>query len=254
MSRVYLVVTARMNSSRLPGKPLVELNGKAMLHWVLAACRQSELATDILLATPDVEIQDWGLANGVDVCMTSHAHERATDRMAEVASIYSGSADDIFVLVQGDEPLLIGENIDQAITKLKSQKEVFCVNLVAKISSEEEKNDVNCVKAVCNPGFSDRINWFSRLGVPFNQSKKPFSVASGYKQVCVIPFWRATLEDFSSMRPSPSEEIESIDMLRVLEAGETISCVEILNRTQPVDLPADIALVEGILNEFKNVQ
>ena len=253
MSQVFLVVTARMGSSRFPGKPLAMINGMPMLHWVMNACSKSKLASRVVLATPDEEIEKWGADNGWEVCKTSHDHERATDRMAEVATKNSGSDRDIFVLVQGDEPTISSNHIDQAIVKLQQNQDAYCVNLVSKITDKKEKSDVNCVKAICSPSQNDEIYWFTRAGVPYDQNQLEFEKVAGYKQVCIIPFWRITLEDFSSTPATPHEEIESIDMLRVIETGRKVKCAEIFESTHPVDVIEDVQIVEEIMKDKKYV-
>jgi 3-deoxy-manno-octulosonate cytidylyltransferase (CMP-KDO synthetase) len=242
-----------MGSSRFPGKPLANILERPMLAWVLDACKGSQLASEVILATPDDEIFEWGKKSGYRVSRTAISHERATDRMAEVATQYPGEDQDIFVLVQGDEPTILPADIDTAITKLINTSDCVCVNLVSAIRLEEEKNNVNCVKAICNPESSDSIFWLSRLGVPYSQTADYDSDVIGYKQVCIIPFRRTNLTSFCNSAPSLYEKVEAIDMLRILEAGGRISCSEITTHTHPVDVPSDIGIVEKILKGRLNV-
>lgn len=243
-NNISLVVPARLNSSRFPGKPLARINGKPMLEWVLDGCKSSASASNVILATPDQEIAALGESLGIEVRITRHEHTRATDRMAEVMEQDKEKAD-IYVLVQGDEPLVTGADIDTAIAFLTSNPRFACVNLFNKMT-KNEVGDQNCIKVVTDS--SGAALYFSRSDIP-NYSHGSGDISVLKKQVCIIPMWRESLKAFSMRQAGILEMAESIDMLRFLEHGERVGLVHAENTYQAVDVPADIERVEQLLTQ-----
>ena len=239
--KVVGIIPARMGSSRYPGKPLAPVLGKTLVEHVYrraAMCRSLDI---VAVATPDDEIYRAVVAFGGKAIMTSPAHTRATDRVAEAAEETGG---DIVINIQGDEPLIQPDMVDLAVQAVAEDRNVFCSNLISRITSDEELDDPNCIKVVRDSaGFA---LYFSREPIPTRR------YASGertqaYKQVCVIPFWRETLSQFLQFPYTPLELAESIDMLRVLEHGHRVKLVESLFETHSVDVPADVPVVEELL-------
>lgn len=241
---ISLVVPARLNSSRFPGKPLVKIHGRPMLEWVLSGCKASKYANSVVLATPDEEIADFGKLKEVEVRITSHEHTRATDRMAEVMEQDELKAD-IYVLVQGDEPLVSGDDIDRAIEFLIANPHFACVNLTNEITPNEV-NDRNCIKVVTDSRSA--ALYFSRADIP-NFSHGTGDISLLKKQVCIIPMWKEALVAFSRQGVGNLELAESIDMLRFLEAGRLVGVVHTENTYQAVDVPSDLQRVEALLEQ-----
>jgi 3-deoxy-manno-octulosonate cytidylyltransferase (CMP-KDO synthetase) len=237
------VIPARMGSSRFPGKPLAKILGIPMIGHIYYRCKMASVLNEVYLATCDEEIRHYGESIGAGVVMTSDKHERASDRVAEAMTKVekaSGQKTDIVVMIQGDEPMVMPEMIDQAVQPMLKDKNILITNLLAPIRTKEEFLDPNCVKvAVDNNG--DAL-YFSREPIP--SAKKWAGEIPMFKQVCVIPFRRDFLLKFNSLTPTRLEKVESIDMLRVLENGYKVKMVPTDYETYAVDTPEDLRAVE----------
>jgi len=239
--KIIAVIPARMGSSRFPGKPLALIAGKPMIEHVYTRTKSCLTIDEVIIATCDAEIADAARKFGAHIEMTSDKHERASDRMAEVA----GRTDaDIYVMVQGDEPLITPEMIDAAIKPLLKDENIICTNLIAPIKTEEEFTDRNTIKVISDK--KGNALYMSREPIP-TQARKKFGDFPAYKQVCVIPFRRDFLLLYTNLTPTPFEQAESVDMLRAMEHGYLISMVKINEATQAVDTPADLKKVEALL-------
>ena len=267
MVRIVAVIPARMGSSRFPGKPLAPLLGRPMIEHVVQRTRMCERLEAVYVATCDDEIRNVVAGFGGQVIMTSAAHERAGDRVAEAVEVIEAGAggsfhgSDIVVMIQGDEPMITAEMIEAAFTPMLSDETVSCVNLVRRIRTVADFVDPNTIKVVMNSA-GDAL-YFSRASVPSITRMKdlPSSLAGGlplefssessavFKQVCVIPFRRNFLHEFARLSPTPLEQAESIDMLRVLEHGGRVRLVETDIDTHAVDTPDDLRLVEALMKD-----
>ena len=239
MGRIVGVVPARMGSSRFPGKPLVMLNGLPMVEHVR---RRVELCADVdevIVATPDKEIRTLVEGFGGLVAMTSDTHERASDRVAEVAD---KTNPDIFVMIQGDEPLVTPDMVSLSLTPF-SNAQVQCVNLTREITTQEELLNPNVIKIVRDA--EGKALFFSRQPIPTGALVAPGVRA--WKQVCIIPFRRESVLRFASLEPTYGEIAESVDMLRFLEHGTPVHLVECQEDSLAVDVQEDIAPVESAL-------
>jgi 3-deoxy-manno-octulosonate cytidylyltransferase (CMP-KDO synthetase) len=229
-----------MASTRFPGKPLTPIAGRPMLEHCWRGASESELLDEVVVATCDDEIRDWAESAGVGCVMTSPAHERATDRVAEAAEQIDAEA---FVLIQGDEPLVSASMIDAALRPVVDDG-AFCTNLVKRLRSEEELNSPNLVKVVAD--VSGRALYFSRSPIP-TALHSGFEGIAAYNQVAIFGFRREALLEFARLSPTPYEIAESVDMLRYVEHGRTIQLVESTETTHAVDVPEDVAVVERML-------
>jgi 3-deoxy-manno-octulosonate cytidylyltransferase (CMP-KDO synthetase) len=230
-----------MGSSRFPGKPLALIGGRPMIEHVYWRCLMCKALDEVYVATCDAEIATAVEAFGGRALMTSDTHQRASDRVAEVARQIDA---DIFVMVQGDEPMVVPEMIDLALQPLLNDPGVVCTNLASPITSEREFEDRNTIKVVM--AHNGDALYFSREPIPTRQ-QLIFGQLSAYKQVCIIPFRRDFLLRYTSLEPTPLEQAESIDMLRALEHGYAIRLVKSNHATHAVDTPADLARVEALL-------
>ncbi len=177
--------------------------------------------------------------------MTSAAHERASDRVAEAAEIIElagGPLSDIVVMIQGDEPMITAGMIETALAPMLLNPAIACVNLVQRIHHRSDHEDPNTIKVAMDKR-GDAL-YFSRAPIPHGNSNAPL-----FKQVCVIPFRRDFLREFSQLAPTPLEKAESIDMLRALEHGCRVHLVETKIETHAVDTIEDLILVEGLMKE-----
>lgn len=239
--KIIGVIPARMGSTRFPGKPLAPLRDKTLLEHVWLRTKKCSALDDLLVATCDQEIVSAVTRFGGRAVMTSASHERASDRAAEAVK---NLAADVVVMVQGDEPMIVPEMIDQALAPLRDDPAVVCSNLAAPIGSEAEFKDPNTIKVVM--GLSGDALYFSREPIP-TSNRLRFDKLPVFKQVCVIPFRKDFLMRFTELSPTPLEQAESIDMLRALEHGYPVRLVPTRHKTQSVDTPADLALVESLM-------
>lgn len=239
--RVVAVIPARMGSSRFPGKPLAPLHGRTMLEHVYRRTALCADLADVVVATCDDEIRDAVAAFGGRAVMTSDAHQRASDRVAEAAADMDG---DVFVLVQGDEPMTYPEMISQALAPLGTDPSVCCVNLTKRIDDIEEFRNPNTIKVVINR--DNDAMYMSRSEIPTLANNR-FEDIAAYKQVCVIPFRREVLMRYTRLEPTPAEIAESIDMMRFIEHGIAVRMVETPFDTHAVDTEADLQLVAGMM-------
>jgi len=240
--RIVAVIPVRMASSRFPGKPLASLHGLPMIEHVYRRVKRCSQLDEVYVATCDNEIREVAEGFGAEVIMTSAGHERATDRVAEaVEHIAAG----IVVMVQGDEPMITPEMIQSALEPFGSEPSTSCVNLVHRITSQQEFSDPNTIKVVGDA--NGNALYFSRSPIPHVNLNE--STTQVYKQVCVIPFTRHCLEEFSRLPATPLERAESIDMLRLLEHGRNVRLRETLVATHAVDTLADLKLVESLMKD-----
>lgn len=245
--RVVAVIPARMNASRFPGKPLAQLLGKPMLQHVFARTAACTLLDEVLIATCDAEIAERAREFGAKATMTSAAHQRASDRVAEAVA---NDPADLVVMVQGDEPMIEPEMIRAAVEPMLSDPSIQCVNLAAPIQSEAELLSPNTIKTAISR--SGDAMYFSRSVIP-TLGNRAFTEGEWFKQVCVIPFRRAALDTFASLPQGPLEIAESIDMLRFLENGIAVRMVRTHTQTHAVDTPADLELVAALMSARSGV-
>ena len=214
-----------------------------MIEHAYRRSQMCQAIDEVYVATCDSEIAAVTAKFGGRSIMTSSLHERASDRVAEVATNVDA---DIFVMVQGDEPMIIPEMIDLALQPLLHEPNVVCTNLAAPITSREEFEDRNTIKVVMDK--NGNALYFSREPIPTTQ-RLAFGQFGAYKQVCVIPFRRDFLLEYADLEPTPLEQAESIDMLRALEHGYAIRLVKTEHNTYAVDTPADLARVEALMRQ-----
>jgi 3-deoxy-manno-octulosonate cytidylyltransferase (CMP-KDO synthetase) len=239
MSKVVAVIPARMGSSRFPGKPLALILGKQMIEHIFQRAKMCSLLDEVYVATCDEEIRIAVENFGGKVLMTSPDHQRASDRVAEAALDLDA---DIFVMIQGDEPMITLEMIDSAVAPMIRDSGIKCVNLAQRITNRDEFIDRNTIKVVTD--LKGQALYFSRSPIPSVEFSANQPI---FKQVCIIPFRRDFLQKFSSLEPTPLEIAESIDMLRAIEHGEKVQMVETTTQTHAVDTPEDLILVESLM-------
>jgi 3-deoxy-manno-octulosonate cytidylyltransferase (CMP-KDO synthetase) len=230
-----------MGSTRFPGKPLAPLLGRPLVEHVYRRAVACRLLDEVVIATCDPEIREVAERFGARVAMTSPAHQRASERVAEAAESLEG---EIVVMIQGDEPLIVPELVDRGVSQLAADPDILCTNLCAPIETLEEWLDPNTIKVVWSAA-GDAL-YYSRQPIPW-AGGEPFTRGAWWKQVCVIPFRKAALQRFAELVPGPLEMAESIDMLRFLEHGVPVRLVPVGPGTRAVDTLADLPLVEALL-------
>ncbi len=240
------IIPARMASMRFPGKPLAKICGIPMIEHVYFRSKMAGMLCDVYIATCDREIEEYCIQNNMKVVMTKDTHQRASDRTAEaMLKIEEATKEriDIVVMVQGDEPMVYPEMINQAVKPMLENDAVVVVNLMAPIRSLKEHQDPNAVKVVV-----DKDNfalYFSREPIP---SRKKYSKEIPMnKQISIDPFRRDFLIKFNNLPSTPLEVIESIDMLRVLGNGYRVKMVPTESETYSVDTLEDLKRVERFM-------
>lgn len=242
---VAAIIPARMAATRFPGKPLIPIMGLPMIEHVRRRVALCEDLDEVIVATCDKEIKITVEGYGGKVVMTADTHERCTDRVAEAAKIIKA---DIYINVQGDEPLVLPEMMHDAVKPFESENDLPCVNLVTPITDMKEFENPNAIKVV-----TDRENnalYMSREPIPSRTKYDSLSFPK-IKQLGVIAFRSDFLQCFSKLPQTPLEAVESIDMLRAIEHGHVVKTVMTKGRMIGVDLPEDVERVEEILSKDK---
>jgi len=239
--KIIAIIPARMAASRFPGKPLVPILGLPMIEHVRRRVSLSDAVDDVIVATCDESIRTVVEGAGGKVVMTADTHVRCTDRIAEAATTVNA---DIVINVQGDEPLLMPEMMDEVIRPLLDDKELPAANLVTIIVDREEFESPNAPKVVTNR-LGDLL-YISREPIP-SRKKADTDDFIKLKQLGIIAFRNNFLQVFTRLEPTPLEQIESVDMMRAVEHGYRVKIVETDGRLIGVDIPEDIQRVEKVL-------
>ena len=243
--KILALIPARMGSGRFPGKPMALISGKPMIGHVYERVSQSPILDLTAVATCDQEIYDYIESIGGVAVMTGNQHERASDRCAEALvklEKANNTRYDIVVMVQGDEPMTHPDMIAEAVQPLLDDPQVQVVNLLGQIKDTDEFEDRNCIKVVCDLKLN--ALYFSREPIPTRC--KVDNIPMG-KQVCIIPFRRDFLLEYTRMTPTPLEVAESVDMMRILEHGLKVRMAPTRHNTQAVDMPDDLKKVARLM-------
>jgi 3-deoxy-manno-octulosonate cytidylyltransferase (CMP-KDO synthetase) len=243
------VIPARYASQRLPAKPLVDLLGKPMIQRVYEQAKKAKLLNRVVVATDDTRIEKAVASFGGEVIMTSAGIKSGSDRVATVASEVPG---DIFVNIQGDEPLLAPEMIDQAVQLLIDDESVQIGTLVKKIDSSYDLLNPNVVKVVLS---HEKFGlYFSRAAIPFVRDEVDASRwldhHTFYKHIGLYIFRREFLMHYSNLHVSDLEKAERLEQLRILEAGYKIKVGITKYDSIPIDTKEDVTRVTAILQQL----
>ncbi|HYG99821.1 MAG TPA: 3-deoxy-manno-octulosonate cytidylyltransferase [Terriglobales bacterium] len=236
--RAIAIIPARLASTRLPRKPLREINGRPMLGWVYEAARSSDLLQDVIVATDSEEIMEVCRRHGWHARMTSTAHRSGTDRVHEVAC---GVEADVYVNVQGDEPLTRPEHIS-ALLSVMSLPGVQVGTLKTPCKTEDVNNP-NAVKVVT--AADGRALYFSRATIPHDRDRS--GTVRYFKHLGFYAYTREALDRFCSLPESELERSERLEQLRFLENGIAIHVAETPFDTVGVDTEADVERVKNLM-------
>ena len=246
-----VVIPARFASTRLPGKPLLDIAGKPMIAHVCQRAQEAG-AEEIVVATDNVQIQEVVSALGIRVVMTNPNHQSGTERIAEVAKLCGWSAEQIVVNLQGDEPLIPPSLISEVAQALANQKLAGIATLAAKINNTGEVFNPNAVKVVLNKlGYA---LYFSRAPIPWERDSfklsggEPSGKIDYLRHIGMYAYTVGFLERYCAWESSTLETIEALEQLRILWYGEAIA-VGVVDKTPQagVDTPEDLARVSQIL-------
>lgn len=237
------VIPARYGSTRFPGKPLALINGKPMIQHVYERVSKSIHLNGVYVATDHELIRETVEAFGGNVVLTDQNHETGSDRIEEVSRLIDG---DFFVNIQGDEPLISNELIDEIVLNVKSEKSKV-ITAKTRILHVEDINNPNVVKVV-----TDKLGnalYFSRSTIPYNRAQKDVTY---YKHLGIYAYPKEVLREFVKLPTSHLENIEMLEQLRLIENGYSIKVVETEYDAVGVDTPEDIEKVERLLGGTKH--
>jgi 3-deoxy-manno-octulosonate cytidylyltransferase (CMP-KDO synthetase) len=238
-----VIIPARFASTRLPGKPLLLIKGKPMIQHVYEQALKSD-ATQVIVATDDPKIVAAVQSFGGEVCMTSATHLSGTDRIQEVAQRYALSNEDIVVNVQGDEPCIPPEVINQVAYNLRVNIQAVAATLSEPITESQDFTNPNVVKVVAD--HQHMALYFSRAPIPYPRDttlENMVNSAMAYPQrhIGIYSYRVELLHRFIDWSPAPLEQVESLEQLRILYYGEKIH-VQAACRVVPggIDTPEDL--------------
>jgi len=242
MKKTLGVIPARMASSRFPGKPLKKILDIPMLAHCYERALLSGACDQLIIATPDQEIIEWSQSQCIPSVLTSHSHQRATERAREALDIIvkQGRSYDSILLLQGDEPQIFPEDINNLKDSFTG-KDLEVVNLIFQII-DDDLEDPNVVKVVTDNSLN--IKFLSRSHIPFNSTKT-------FRQLGMIGFTTKALKHYTNLPPTELEELESIDMMRFLENDFCIQGVISSSPILGVDNPEDIIKAEKMMLDDK---
>jgi 3-deoxy-manno-octulosonate cytidylyltransferase (CMP-KDO synthetase) len=245
--KVTAIIPSRYESKRFPGKPLVDIAGKTMIQRVYEQAEKSDLVDAVYVATDSDEIYTSVQGFGGKVVMTSSACNSGTDRVAEAARILVLAENDVIVNVQGDQPVLQWECLNDLIQLFLLRPELEMGTLAYGLSDEREINDPNNVKVIFD-GDKFAI-YFSRAKIPFDRDG--INTVQYYKHLGIYAYSYSFLQEFTRLPQSRLENIERLEQLRVLESGHRIQIAETAYNSPSVDDPADITKIIEILKELE---
>jgi 3-deoxy-manno-octulosonate cytidylyltransferase (CMP-KDO synthetase) len=246
-----VVIPARLDSTRLPGKVLLSLAGRPMLQWVYERASNAG-AAEVLIATDDARVAAAARGFGALVAMTASNHPSGTDRIAQAASERGWADEDIVVNVQADEPLIPTPLIGQVAQLLAAHAQCSLATLSAPIHARDEYLDPNVVKVVTDA--HGRALYFSRAPIPWQrdvpatQSMQATSIAGAMRHIGIYAYRVAALKRLTALVPSPLERCEKLEQLRALENGMEIRVAQACEPPGPdVNSPEDFARVCALL-------
>ena len=239
----HIVIPARFSSTRLPGKPLLEIHGRAMILRVVDQAKKVQGFDDLCVATDDLRIAEICRQEGVDVVITDPNHPSGTDRLSEVARIKGWDADDIIVNVQGDEPLLPAPLVIQVATLLAENPQCSMSTLCEPIHQLEEFQRESIVKVVMSK-FNEAL-YFSRSPIPYERKTEQLNDQtlhqSAYRHLGLYAYRVKLLQEYVTWDMGTLERLESLEQLRVLENGHRIAIdIAQVNLPPGVDTQADL--------------
>src|SRR5579864_9115128 len=241
-AKVVVVIPARYGSTRLPGKPLVSLAGKSMVQRVYERAKLAQTAGRVIVATDDERILKAVEGFGGEARMTRPDHRTGTERVAEVAAHTDG---DVFVNVQGDEPLLDPVAVDTAVNSLLEEPVAAISTVAVLVRTPADIMDPNVVKAVVD--FEDNAIYFSRAPIPWVRDTAAKTHARHLKHLGLYVFRRDVLLEYPTLPQGELERIEQLEQLRWLENGWKIRVAEVEHDAVSVDVAEDVERVEKLL-------
>jgi len=240
--QIVALIPARFASTRFPGKPLADIDGRPMIEHVYRRAESASYVSEVIVATDDLRIATRVSDFGGRVRLTKPTHQSGTDRLAEVVAKIDC---DIAVNVQGDEPLIDPRAIDQAIAPLLADPTVQMTTLYKRITQAAELMDPNVVKVVVDRG--GYALYFSRAPIPYARDPRG-GWPPLYRHIGLYAYRRSVLLVLAGLDPTPLERAERLEQLRALEHGIRIKAVETQYDSLSVDTPDDLEAVRRLLS------
>lgn len=239
--KVIGIIPARYESTRFPGKPLALICGRPMVYWVYQQALKVKGFDDVMVATDSEKIKEVCSNNGIKVVMTSASHQTGTDRLGEVAKKIDA---DLYVNIQGDEPMIEPETIQAVIDYYISNPDVKIINTKTLLREDDDVNSSTIVKVV-SADNGDGL-YLSRSPIPYPKKGQEVDY---YKHLGLYGITRDALLFYAQAERTTIEKIEDIEMLRFMENGYKIKFVTVKSSTIGVDRPEDIKKVEKAMRE-----
>lgn len=240
MSKTAIIIPARYDSTRLKGKALIEVKGKPIIQWVWEKAVKSIFADRVIIATDDDRILNTALDFGAEAEMTLETHTSGSDRIAEVVERYSEIS--YVVNLQGDEPLITPESIDEVIKGVKDNPSADISTLIRVLRDKKDIENPNCVKCVIdNNGYA---LYFSRSKIPYERNQ---GIAKIYGHLGIYGYKRDALLKMTKTEQSSLELAESLEQLRALQAGMKIKTSIVDFSPIGIDTPDDLKQFEKFI-------
>lgn len=237
--KIVCIIPARYSSTRLPGKPLLDVAGKPLVVRVYEQVKKAAILSDVIVAVDDERVRAVVEKHGGKAVMTSKNHATGTDRLAEVVRHYPDV--DVIINVQGDEPLVEPEVLDLLGKQFVEDEDLQMATVKTPLKTEEVENPNNVKVVTDKNGYA---LYFSRYPLPYRRNQTGLIL---YKHIGIYAYRREFLLNYAQMAPTPLEEAESLEQLRALENGYKIKVLETDAEMVGVDTPEDLVLVNTIL-------
>lgn len=239
------VIPARYASTRLEAKPLKDIDGHTMIEWVYKRAKESKL-DKVVVATDDIRIYNSVIEFGGEAVLTREDHQNGTSRIAEVCEKISDY--DVIINVQGDEPLIEPDMINSLIDAFNNEQDLIMATLKHRLTEMKDIENPNVVKVVADK--NDYAIYFSRSIIPYPRN---VNINNYFKHVGIYGYKSIFVKEYAKMEPTPLENSESLEQLRVLENGYKIKVIETPFEIVGVDTAEDLEKVRKIVKE-KNIR
>ncbi len=245
----HIIIPARFESTRLPGKPLLDIAGKPMIQHVYERAMETGAAS-VTVATDNLQVEEVVRGFGGNACLTSDRHISGTDRLAEAAQIIGLSDNDLVVNLQGDEPLMSASLITQVAETLKNDKQAVVATASIQIDDLAQISDPNVVKVVVD-GAGHAL-YFSRSTIPCLRDLDSNSEHKVFRHIGLYAYRSGYLAEFTQLEPCTLEQVEALEQLRVLWHGGKIAVMETTEDPgHGVDTPEDLQRARGLFEVQK---
>ena len=238
--KIVAVIPARYQSSRFPGKPLIDINGKPMVWWVYNEAKKVSAFDDVIVATESDIVLNKCNEYSIKCMLTADTHPTGTDRVAEVAQRVPA---DIYCIIMGDEPMIRAEDEEVLIDKIKNAPDVDAIMLTEKFSDPVDVVNTTTIKlAINDEGY---LIFMSRMAIPYPKETLGYPY---YKNIGCYAIRKETLDFYLRTKPGFCERAEGIELLRLLENHKKVMTYTVESASMAVDTPKDLERVKAFLS------